>query len=955
LEVRQSLASAPDAAEAAIMTTSERFLEIQELFHAALKLPPAERRSFLTTRCPHDQSLRDEVELLLEEDANPSAVLEADPEQGGSFTLPIGTHIGPYEITGTIGAGGMGDVYRAHDSKLRRDVALKVLPENFAKDSERISRFRREAQLLASLNHPNIAAIYGLEESDGVLAIVMELVEGPTLAERMSAGAVCFEEALNMARQMSEALQAAHERGIVHRDFKPANVKITRDGAVKVLDFGLGKVIRSDDSAPHFSATRRGMILGTAPYMSPEQARGLAVDRRTDIWAFGVVLYEMLTGARPFAGDITTDILAAVLAKEPDWNGIPLKVRRMVQRCLEKDPKRRLHDIADVWMLLDEEPRGPVAANRKLTWARGAALIVIVSLTAWIVWRATRPAQSPLEPLVRLDVDLGNDVSLGSLRGPDVILSPDGTRLVYVSQSRLFTRRLDQPNVTELAGTQNAFAPFFSPDGRWVAFVADSKLKKVAIEGGPPIDLCDAAWAHGGSWGADGTIIAAINGRLWRVPADGGILARVTELAPGEVVHRWPQILPGGKAVLFSAYSSTSGLNGSTLEVISMADHRRKTLWKGATFGQYVTGKRLIFLQNGTLLAVPFNPDQLEIDGPPLPVLESIAYSTESGFGQISISRTGTLVYRSSGMGQGMVTVQLIDGSGDAQPLVGKPGDYLCAILSPDGQRLALTSGGDIWLYELKRETMTPLTSGGGYTSVFWSPDGQYIVFRGQKGIFWLRADGAGQPQLLFGSETVGNQLSFTPDGRRLAYVENSSKTGADIWTVRIESDRGWPIARTPEVFLQTPFDEREPAFSPDGHWLAYFSVESGSPEVYVRAFPDNRGKRQISNGGGVTPVWSPNGHELFFRNKRDQIMVARYTVKGNSFVPEKPRLWSRRRLALSPTTRGFDVAPDGKHIVATLPVESSEEQKTRNHVTFLLNFLDEIRRRVPTDSKPIH
>jgi serine/threonine-protein kinase len=456
------------------MTTSERFLEIQELFHAALKLPPAERQAFLITRCPQDESLKDEVEALLVEDADVSGPLR-DLSEESRFTIAIGTRLGAYEVTGAIGAGGMGEVYRARDSKLNRDVALKILPESFAADPERIFRFRREAQLLASLNHPNIAAIYGLEESSHLLAIAMELVEGPTLAERMSAGAIPVEEALAIAKQMAEALEAAHDRGIIHRDLKPANVKITPDGVVKVLDFGLGKDLKTNNSVVNPLPTRKGLIMGTAPYMSPEQARGGAVDKRADIWAFGVVLYEMVSGSRLFAGETTSDTLAAVLAKEPDWNRAPLKVQRMLRRCLEKDPKRRLRDIADAWALLDEVPQAlPAAKTRR--WKLAGVVAVLFTFASWIVWRATRPIESALQPLVRLDVDLGSDVSLGSLRGADAIISPDGRRLVYVSQSRLFTRRLDQATSTELAGTQYAHAPFFSPDGQWVAFLAGSKL-----------------------------------------------------------------------------------------------------------------------------------------------------------------------------------------------------------------------------------------------------------------------------------------------------------------------------------------------------------------------------------------------------------------------------------------------------------------------------------------------
>jgi eukaryotic-like serine/threonine-protein kinase len=362
----------------------------------------------------------------------------------------------------------------------------------------------------------------------------------------------------------------------------------------------------------------------------------------------------------------------------------------------------------------------------------------------------------------------------------------------------------------------------------------------------------------------------------------------------------------------------------------------------------------LIFLKNGTLLGVRFDLDRLEVRSAPVPVLDEVAYSTESGFAQIGISRTGALVYRSSAAGKGLTTVQLLDAAGHAQPLLGIPGDYFGPALSPDGTRLALTSGGDIWIYEFKRDMMTRLTSEGGQTSVLWTPDGQYLVCRGEKGMLWLRADGSGQPQPLTRSENLQNPWSFAPDGSRLAFVENNPKTGADIWTVPVRSDAGGLKAGTAEVFLDAPFNERAPTFSPDGRWLAYFTIESGRSEVYVRRFPGRSGKRQISNDEGTSPVWSPNRHELFFRSKDNQIMVAPYTASGDSFVAEKPRLWSPKKLALTPTTRGFDVASDGQHIVATLPAEPSEQQKTQHHVTFLLNFLDELHRRLPTGGKPL-
>ena len=470
------------------------------------------------------------------------------------MALATGTRLGSYEVLSAIGAGGMGEVYQANDTKLGRDVAIKVLPEAFAHDADRLSRFQREAKMLAALNHANIATIYGLEQSGGTGYLVMELVSGENLAERAKRdGAVPVEEALTIAKQIAEALEAAHEKGIIHRDLKPANVKLTPEGKVKVLDFGLAKAFAGDTStedmgnSPTLSmaATMQGVILGTAAYMSPEQARGKAVDKRTDIWAFGCVLYELLTGKAAFHGEDVTDILAAVVRAEPDWTALPANIspsiRVLLQRCLRKDRRQRTPDAATIRIEIEDAIAAPKdsgatqaapTSTSKLPWAVAAALAIVAVVMAFGWWRATRPVEQPLRPLVRLDVDLGPDVSLGSPYGADTILSPDGTRLVYVSQGRLFTRRLDQPNATELAGTQGAYAPFFSPDGQWVAFFSLGKLKKISVEGGSAITLCDANNGSGGSWGEDGNIIAGLttNSGLSRIPSGGGPPTSVTDL-----------------------------------------------------------------------------------------------------------------------------------------------------------------------------------------------------------------------------------------------------------------------------------------------------------------------------------------------------------------------------------------------------------------------------------------
>jgi serine/threonine-protein kinase len=546
-------------------------------------------------------------------------------------------------------------------------------------------------------------------------------------------------------------------------------------------------------------------------------------------------------------------------------------------------------------------------------------------------------------------------VSLGSIAGANTIISPDGTRLVYVSQGKLFTRKMDQPKAVEMAGTEGAHAPFFSPDGQWVAFFNSSTLKKISVEGGAAVALCDAFLSRGGSWGEDGNIIAVLTGALARVPSAGGTPTPVTELAQGEATHRWPQILPGGKAVLFTSYPAGRAVDGANIEVVSLADHRRKTLERGATSGRYLPASNgmghLVYIIKGTLFAVPFDPGKLEVRGTPSPVLEEVAYSTANGSAQFDFSRNGTLVYRSGGAaGANLVTVQWLDSAGKTEPLLAKPGGWARPRLSPDGQRIALNGESDIWVYEARRDTMTRLTfSGGANTSPVWSPDGRYIVFQETGGIWWVRSDGAGKPEPLIQSKNGLTPWSFAGDGKRLAYYELNPRTSYDIWTVPIEGDGAGLRAGKPEVFLQTPADERHSAFSTDGRWLAYTSNESGTYQVYVRAFPDKGGKWQISNAGARHPVWSGNGHELFFRSEDNRIMVATYAARADSFVPDKPRVWSGKQLANLGIIGNYDLAPDGKRIAALMPVEGPEAPQAQNHVIFLMNFADELQRKVPS------
>jgi serine/threonine-protein kinase len=596
----------------------------------------------------------------------------------------------------------------------------------------------------------------------------------------------------------------------------------------------------------------------------------------------------------------------------------------------------------------EEAPRRPrlPLSPRMIVSVLLATFILIVGAGAWYYGRRPRPLAAPLQPLMRLDVELGNGVSLGSDRNSATILSPDGTRLVYKSHSKLFIRRLDRAEATELPGTEEAQAPFFSPDGQWVGFFARGIVYKASIQTGQVTRLCDGSLQNGGSWGEDGNMIIGFDFRLARVSSTGGKPIPVTELAPGEIVHRWPQILPGGKAILFSAYRSLAGLDGASIEVVSLPDARRKTLVRGGTWGRYLPSGHLVYMNGGTLFAVRFDRERLEVQGTPTPVLEDVAYSASVGSAQMDFSRTGTLVYRSSKAGSGLVTVQWLDESGNTRHLLPVPGNYMSPSLSPDGSRLALSSAGDIWVYQLGRGSMTRLTFGGGYGNPLWSPDSRYIVFRAAQGMWWTHADGAGQAQPLTRSDRRQIPWSFTPDGKRLAFNELRPATGDDIWTVPVEAASSGLRAGKPDVFLQTPFHERTPTFSLDGRWIAYQSNESGAFEVYVRAFPDGHGRWRISRDRGNTPAWSHNGRDLFFRSY-NVLMAASYETRGDSFAAEMPRGWFEKGIPNFPSTKSYDPAPDGKRVVALIPADTPEEPRDR--VIFLLNFFDELQRRVPT------
>jgi serine/threonine protein kinase len=818
--------------------------------------------------------------------------------------ISIGTRLGPYEIVATLGAGGMGEVYRARDTTLNRDVAIKVLPQAFANDSERLARSTREAQTLAALNHPNIAQIHGLEASGGVRALVMELIEGEDLSQRIARGAIPIGDALPIARQIAEALEAAHEQGIIHRDLKPANIKVRPDGTVKVLDFGLAKGLEQPgtmSSVSHSASittpamTQAGVILGTAAYMSPEQAKGRPLDRRSDVWAFGLVFYEMLTGQRVFRGEDVSESLALVLTREPEWTLLPVEtpplIRRLLRRCLEKDRKRRLDSAADARLeieevlsataVIDGTAAQPTPARRSawsgaLMWSWAAStlgLVVALGLAVWAPWRIDAPSD---RRLIRLDVDLGADVSMPSAPtgGSSIAISPDGTRLAYASgnPTRLFVRRLDQSTATELPGTQGATVPLFSPDGHWVGFVAGTKLNKVSVEGGAAVAIGDVAGSHmaGAHWGEESGLLvseAFANRGLLRLPAGGGPTETIMGLGPEELAFAVPRLLPGGKAILF-ATDTAMDVDTMTIEVLTLGDRKRKIVARGGQSPRFLptsgASGYLVYTNRAALFAVPFDLETLETRGTAVRILDDVAYNSMNKGGQFDVSRTGTLVYRRSSV-EAQLTVQWVGPTAKKEALRADPGSYGQPSLSPDGKRIALTisDGGnrDVWIFDPQRDAMTRLTFGGYNIEPKWSPDGQSLVFSTPgKGLFRVRTDGTSQPQALTRTKTFLRPWSFTPDGKRLAYLE-TSVAQPQILTLPLVDEGGQWKGGTPEPFTRSTYAERLPSFSPDGRWLAYDSDESGRLEVYVRAFPPpasgQGGKWQISNSGGTGARWS--------------------------------------------------------------------------------------------------
>jgi eukaryotic-like serine/threonine-protein kinase len=886
------------------------------------------------------------------------------------MSLVAGVRLGPYEIVSALGAGGMGEVYRARDTKLRRDVAIKVLPAAVRLDPERLARFEREALVLASLNHPNIASIFGVEESPGVVALVLELIDGDTLAARIARGPIAVGEALTIARQIAEALDAAHEKGIVHRDLKPANINITPTGLVKVLDFGLAKIAASPDgSADETQAmgATEGLVIGTAAYMSPEQARGQVVDRRTDIWAFGCVLYEMLTGHRLFAGGGTTDTLALVFTKDPDWSELPPQVppaiRVLLKRCLERDRQKRLGDVAAIRFALedvaslstaDQQAVGSMPSDVRGIKTTGrwlAALVVAVIAVALGGSYLARFSSS--REATSINASHLAFVPEGALLadGEGVIaLSPDGRRLAYVAihdgRQQLYLQDVDQFNGKPIPGTEGAICVTFSSDGNWLAFAADRKVKKIAVAGGEPVELGDFGeddGSSGMSWESNDSILfgGGPSMGIRRMPASGGPSSVVTTLSPGELEHHTPQLLQGGKTLLYTAMLDSA--NDFRVVVQSLETGQRRIVATG-TGARYIPPGYLAYVQAGTVSVTPFDLTRLEITGSPAVALQGIRM-TWRAVPQIAYSQAGTMAYLPANGNGGPDTLVWVDRSGTEQPTSISASGIRAPRIAPDLHRVAigLNAGGgldggqsDVWVYDITRNASSRATfEGNSWTSV-WSPDSTRLAFNSRQIRVKTFSD-SGPDKRLDANADTNLPFSWSPDGRFIAGV-SVNKTGNHVWVYGVDD----PAAS--RAFLQPALKSGGPTFSHDGRWIAYVSQKAGRSEVYMSPFPGPGEEWTISTEGGSEPVWARKTGQLFYRHG-DAMMAVDITTTPSPVVGKPRKLFEGPYKHSDAVWPNYDVTPDGHRF---LMVKGSPRPPA-TRINVVLNWSEELKRLVPT------
>ena len=891
------------------------------------------------------------------------------------MTLATGIKLGPYEITGAIGAGGMGEVYRARDTRLERIVAVKILPDHLADRAELRERFEREAKTIASLNHPHICVLHDIGQQDGTDFLVMEYLEGETLAERLKKGPLPLDQVLQYAIEISDALDKAHRKGITHRDLKPGNIMLTKSGT-KLLDFGLAKLRGPQAAVASLSAlptegsnlTAQGTILGTLQYMAPEQLEGKEADARTDIFAFGVVVYEMATGKKAFEGKSQASLIAKILDSDPPPISslqpmTPPALDRVVKTCLAKDPDDRWQTASDLrrelkWIAESGGRHGgapEIAATVGKNWLRtalwiGAALAacIIVGLAVWTLkpaapGRVTRFAIS-LPPGRRLDTI-----------GAAIAISPDGTHLIYAAGSsnlnrQLYVRAMDDLDDRPIPGTEGAGDPFFSPDGQWVAFYTAGKLMKVALNGGRPGSLSqgfDSSGFSGGSWSTQGKIVTQFHSGvpIEEIADTGGSPQPVTHLEKGEFNHGWPEFLPGGRSLLFVAFR---GGNDTKIVAQSLVKGERREILQTGLFPRYAASGHLIYQQGASLMAVPFDSQRLAITGAAVSVVEGVLQSSVTGDPHYSFSSTGSLVYVPGSVRAAQLKLVWVDRKGTEQPIAAPAHNYVLPKVSPDGHRVAAgieEGDGQIWVYDLGRDTLSRLTfEGGTNIDPVWTPDGKRIVFKGTRNrLFWQPADGSAGAEVLTSSELAGNNVpgSWTPDGQVLTFMEINPNTGYDIYTLSLKDGK-------PQPFMQTSALETAPRFSPDGHFIAYNSDESGRTEVYVRPYPGPGGKWQISTEGGTEPVWNPKGRELFYRSGNK--MMAVDVTTQSTFSAGKPKMLFEGPYV--PTPRSFpdyDVSPDGQRF---LMLKADEQAQAPTQINVVLNWFEELKQKVPTEKK---
>jgi eukaryotic-like serine/threonine-protein kinase len=904
------------------------------------------------------------------------------------MTIGVGTQLGPFEILSPLGAGGMGEVYRARDSRLGREVAIKVLPAAFSADEDRLRRFEQEARAAGMLNHPNILTIYDIGTHIGSPYIVAELLDGKELRAQLRQGPMPVRQALDYAQQITLGLAAAHEKGIIHRDLKPENLFITADGRIKILDFGLAKLKRNPAYAEanfeaattlDFSTTNPGTLMGTVGYMSPEQVQGQEVDHRADIFAIGLILYEMLAGRPAFEEESAVALMCAILRDEPPElaesnDKIPPQLERLVRRCLEKQPEQRFHSAHDLGLALevlstssgsrleaqlDALPVAPKTqgqvrrpSRERLIWIAVTALLVLVALP-FVVSYFRRPTEgiSAVRSFILPPEKLSfNFVGLNA--GP-VTVSPDGRRLAFVASASegrnlLWVRSLDTQAAQQLAGTEGAFHPFWSADSRFLGFFADGKLKKIDAAGGPPITLCDAPMGRGGTWNRDGVIVFSSNnsGGLHRVSASGGQSTAVTELNEErkELSHRWPSFLPDGRHFLYLGRGSFLSESETAAIYIGSLDSQTSKLLLHANSNVIYAQGYLLYLRDGALLAQPFDTRRLETMGDGFPIAEQVQYIPVLGRGIFSVSENGVLAYQ-TGSATDNLQLTWFDRSGKRLSALDDLAPNANPKLSPDGKKLAVvitdpqTGRPDIWLYDLARGTKTRFTfDPAGERDPIWSPDGNRIVFTsnrtGHFDLYQKAASGAGSEELLLASNLDKTPTSFSPDGRFLLYSALDPKTRADLWVLPLKGDR------KPLPFLQTQFTESFGQYSPDGRWIAYRSDESRGGEIYVAPFPGPGGQRQISTAGGRQPRWRGNGKELFYLAPDDRIMVAEVNGGGATLQVGSVRPLFEVRQAV---TGGFvyDVTGDGQRLL----INAALEQKASSPITLVQNWSAGIKR----------